>query len=1108
MIKLLGQRCLGALVLKGEHAMLNRWLRTTTRVFSLIVAGFIIAACGGGGGTGSGGFLGNEGADQLDAVIAIAATNPAGDPDNQLSRSNPLTIEVTLERANGDPIENAVVELGASVGAVSPDNGSALTDANGVALFEVTFDGTEGAGTLTATYTEAAQSVEVTFSIQSLAEAPAYLLDLVTTDAAGNATQRFSSAEPLTVTVTLYSVAGAIKTPVTNDIIVLESSIGIVDPSNGSALTNDSGQATFLIQAQTDPGAGIITATYTPPADETGTAEEIFSRSQNIEIQATSENIGGFGLTLELLDAAGNPSTELSPEAMLTARVTLSSTSTTATIESRIINLTSDIATVLPTNGSSLTNAAGVADFTLEFGNTLGAGTVTASFSNNDISLIETAVVEATSAASENALAVTLLDSSGNASNVLSEESPLTVRVAITDLEGTTQDIDDEVITLTSTLGTISPANGSALTDNGTAEFTLGFDGTVGAGVLTASYATTQGELQISENIEAQVSEDDLFFLGMTSNSGSLTPSTPITVTVNLRSGSASGPTVAGEIVALTSNIADISPANGSAVTDSSGNATFTLQYNGAQGAGVVTTSFTSEQGNTFSNNLNITSSEGTPLYEIKITDPSSGAIFNESGIDVFVRVSASNAQQQTTALLVTLTSDVGIITPETGTSLTTASEFAKFELFGDGTEGAGFVTASFTDVDGNIYEDVISVEMVTNGQGGGSGGIDPSKIVFISTVPNTIALKGAGDDNRRPERSTVMFRVSDRSDRAVSGETVAFNLSADSGHAALKSVTGTTDANGNVVAIVNSGLMPTSFRVEARILEPQSGGRRAISSALTVSSGVPVSSRFNLQVAVDQTACGSNVDLCKVLTVSGFDRFGKPAVDGTTVNFATNCGAVTGLNSGDMKSSCSLGEEGLGRCSVQWQANNLNPANAKQCADGSPIKVLGYALGEEDFIDGNGNAYFDAVDCHLAADPGQCGAPRKRELSLEANGEPYLDANGSGAHEAGEFFMDWNNNGTRDAVTTSSDDATARPGLYPGTQLSTDSQTAVNDLLSQGSPFYNGTACAERLQDDGSPREAPLYITDPNNGAPVMAGVEDCSSELIYVWDSINPLP
>jgi hypothetical protein len=124
--------------------MLNRWLRTTIRFISITIVGLLVVACGGGGGTGGGGFLGNEGADQIDAVIAITATNAAGDADNQLSGSNPLSIEVTLQRSNGDPIANAVVELGATVGTVSPDNGSALTDANGVAVFEVTFDGTKG----------------------------------------------------------------------------------------------------------------------------------------------------------------------------------------------------------------------------------------------------------------------------------------------------------------------------------------------------------------------------------------------------------------------------------------------------------------------------------------------------------------------------------------------------------------------------------------------------------------------------------------------------------------------------------------------------------------------------------------------------------------------------------------------------------------------------------------------------------------------------------------------------------------------------------------------------------------------------------------------------
>jgi hypothetical protein len=105
-----------------------------------------------------------------------------------------------------------------------------------------------------------------------------------------------------------------------------------------------------------------------------------------------------------------------------------------------------------------------------------------------------------------------------------------------------------------------------------------------------------------------------------------------------------------------------------------------------------------------------------------------------------------------------------------------------------------------------------------------------------------------------------------------------------------------------------------------------------------------------------------------------------------------------------------------------------------------------------------------------------------------------------------GEFFVDWNNNGVWDAVTTSSDDATARPGPYRQSHSSAGSLETNDDLSAYGRAFYNGTACAQRVED--SAQQTSPYITDPDNGAPIMADVEDCSSELIYVWDSVNPLP
>ena len=54
---------------------------------------------------------------------------------------------------------------------------------------------------------------------------------------------------------------------------------------------------------------------------------------------------------------------------------------------------------------------------------------------------------------------------------------------------------------------------------------------------------------------------------------------------------------------------------------------------------------------------------------------------------------------------------------------MTNGSGIAAFTLLGDGTTGAGTVTASLTDSDGNTYEDSISVYMFSSGST-----IDPPK--------------------------------------------------------------------------------------------------------------------------------------------------------------------------------------------------------------------------------------------------------------------------------------------------------------------------------------------------------------------------------------------
>ena len=1074
--------------------MANNWLRMTRSALIFCLA-TILAACGGGGdGVGSGGFLGGNSSGELDAVISMEVTNTLGDADNELSAANPLTVTVTLTRRNGDPIPDAVVDLATSVGSISPDNGSALTDADGVATFGLAFDGTEGAGTLTASYAEDGQTVEVELGVQAVIvdTASVYLVELTTTDSDGNLTKRFSSFSPLTITVTLYGVEGDTLTALADELIELDSSVGILNPSNGSSLTDENGQAAFTLTADAEVGAGVITATFT---NETG---DIFSRSQNVEIQLDQGENSPFTFELELLDSAGNPTTELTPEEPVTARVTLATTLENASVESRLISLSSTIADVSPSNGSTLTDANGIAEFLLEYGGTSGAGTVTASYATDSASLIKTAVLEATSLAVDRELSIRILDSEGNTSNILTNESPLTVRVTITDRDGNSVDVDDAIIELSSDIGKISPANGQALTNNGVAEFTLQFDGAVGAGVITATYSTEQGTVEQTATIEAQTDGESVYVISMSRSSGSVTPINPVTVTVNLRSGEAGGPVVAGEVITLTSTISDVSPSNGAVITDAGGNATFILEYNGTDGAGAVEASFTSAEGNTFSNSINVTASRGAPLYTIEITAPQSGESFDETGIDVTVNVQSTQSTQR--ALIVSLTSEVGIVSPENGKALTNSIGDANFRLTGDGGTGAGLLTATFTDEDGNEYQDAIAVNMGSSGIGGGGG--EASKIVFVSATPTTIALKGSGGGTGISEQAAVVFKVTDSTDVGIGGQDVSFSLSTDLGGIALQNATGTSDAAGNVTAIVNSGTLPTPVRVEATTVVPQLGEIFALSPVLNVSSGVPVDSRFNIFYSAEQGDCGDLAGItCTQLLITAFDRFGNPAVDGTVVNFVSNCGGVGSSEGGISSGACVLGDGGFGRCEVTWLAGDMNPNDYRQCANGSPVEVLAYTLGEENFTDANGNAYFDAT----AINPVPPSPPsRQRESSIENNGEPYVDEDGSGGYDVGEFFVDWNNNGLRDAVTTSSDDQTARPGPYPkpgGSPVEDD-----DDLLPYNYIFYNGTACAERLDGNGDPVAGSPNLADDSDGNPIVADLDDCSSELIYVWDTIDP--
>ncbi|MCH1493021.1 MAG: hypothetical protein L7T24_10720, partial [Luminiphilus sp.] len=123
------------------------------------------------------------------------------------------------------------------------------------------------------------------------------------------------------------------------------------------------------------------------------------------------------------------------------------------------------------------------------------------------------------------------------------------------------------------------------------------------------------------------------------------------------------------------------------------------------------------------------------------------------------------------------------------------------------------------------------------------------------------------------------------------------------------------------------------------------------------------------------------------------------------------------------------------------------NMTSATICPDGvTRARVLAYAVGEEKFDDDDSDGYFSVNDV------------------FDERGEPFLDENGDGNYTEGEFFVDWNNNGTRDATT------------------------GVKSWPTDSTNLYNGTAC---VANEGNP--------------PPDVGL-DCSNDTIFVFDDADP--
>lgn len=438
---------------------------------------------------------------------------------------------------------------------------------------------------------------------------------------------------------------------------------------------------------------------------------------------------------------------------------------------------------------------------------------------------------------------------------------------------------------------------------------------------------------------------------------------------------SASGKPLANQAVTFTTTLGALSPSGGIATTDATGSASIQLLPGSTPGSGFVTATTTVD-----SAKVSKSVSFSVALPPITISTP-------------IVGITTPLPPGGSTGITVTLKDASGALfmTPVDVSFTSNFATAGTATLVSPVTTVNGVASSTYTAA-GGVGTDTITVSA------GGTGvtatvtvsGPVANSISFVSATPKNIMLKGMGGVGGS-ETSTVLFKVLDVNSQIKVGQTVDFTLNTTVGGLSLTADSASSDASGMVSTIVKSGIVSTPIRVTATIR----GSATPISTQsdqLVVSTGIPAQDGFSLSV-VTLNPESFNIDgVTDLFTARLADHFGNPVPDGTAVYFTAQSGSVD--------PSCTTTN---GACSVTWRSQGLRTPDGRAA-------ILAYAVGEESFIDVNGNGFADAGVCKNA-DPlvsAKCG-------EYTDTTQAYRDDAHTGKYESSDPFIDFNRSGKVD---------------------------------------------------------------------------------------------
>ncbi|MER2492997.1 Ig-like domain-containing protein [Catenovulum sediminis] len=411
---------------------------------------------------------------------------------NLISQAMPLYVVVNVfSNTTQAVVTDQLVSATVGTGVLLPENGNAILDAQGNAIFKLFSDGGTGSDQLTVTYDQQTHNQVYQITTTEVTPTHGYRLTADLTNVNGTTITNIAKDTPGVVQATLTLDGN----PVAREIIQITTDVGVLRPATGSVLTDVNGVAQLVIGAGNIESSGTLTI-----------SSDIQNGSQTIELEETL-NFATAGDDIEQAPSSFTLSVNLfaSDEVTQTTHISEANSgvleatllgSDGTGLANQVVSFESTLGQVFPSLGTALTDADGKAKVELTAGEVKGAGTATVTYQDATAQVSFTSEGDANIENEEFDISIQLFNCNGIESPVppfnnctenrnLSLTNPAKALVRVT-RQGSTDPIVNTLITASVDAGSLSPSNGRVITDeNGYAVLTLLAGEDDGAGQLT-----------------------------------------------------------------------------------------------------------------------------------------------------------------------------------------------------------------------------------------------------------------------------------------------------------------------------------------------------------------------------------------------------------------------------------------------------------------------------------------------------------------------------------------------------------------------------------------------------------------------------------------------